>query len=86
MCRLFSFSAGQFPSQCGLLQNTNTERLDKIKIANISNMKFLIVAYKTNLLSLIEINVLLLALIYRQKSVGINKGKERSETIYRKKN
>ena len=49
-------------------------------------MKFSIMACETSLLSPIETNVLLLALIYRQKSVGINKGKERSETIYRKKN
>ena len=53
------------------------EDLDKIKIANISNMKFSVMDCKTSLMLLNKINVLLLALIYRRKSVGSNKGKER---------
>ena len=45
------------------------EDLDKIKIANISNMKFSVMACKTSLLLLNKINVLLLALIYRRKKL-----------------
>ena len=45
-----------FPSQCGLLQNTKTER----------SIKFLIMACKTSLLLLNKINVLLLAFIAKK--------------------
>ena len=40
-------------------------------------MKFSVMACKTSLSLLNKINVLLLALIYRRKSLGSNEGKER---------
>ena len=41
--------------------------LDKIKNVNISNIKFSMMAFKTSLLLLNEINIVLVALIYRRK-------------------
>ena len=76
MCRSFSLSALKSLSQCRLLQNTILKDQDKIKIADKSVIKFLIMACKLSLLLLNKINVLLLALIYCCGAYGATKEKK----------